>query len=150
MEPAPQWRNIFLSDDDSDDCSLFLEALEQVQKFVCVHVAHDGARLMKDLADCGLGAPELIFLDINMPKKNGLECLAEIRTMPEYNDVPVIMMSTTSNPEVIERSYAAGANFYLTKPSSFGTLKKSLAFVLSLGPKRIRQRRRETFVINQA
>lgn len=150
MEAAPHWKTIFLSDDDSDDCSLFLEALEEVQKFVCVHIAPDGARLMKDLCESALQTPELIFLDINMPKKNGLECLAEIRTMPQYSDIPVVILSTTSNSDVIERSFAAGANFYITKPSNFGALKKSLAYVLSLDPSRIRQRRRETFVINQA
>lgn len=150
MEPTPRLRNIFLSDDDSDDCSLFLEALEQVEESVCVRVAHDGVRLMQDLSESGIQSPELIFLDLNMPKKNGLECLAEIRTMPKYRDVPVVILSTTSNSDIIDRSFEAGANLYITKPASFGALKKSLAFVLSMGPMRLRQRKRETFVINQA
>lgn len=150
MESTQHWRNIFLSDDDSDDCSLFLEALEQVQSRISVHVSRDGARLMQDLSDAGTHIPELIFLDLNMPKKSGLECLVEIRNLPGLKDIPVVVLSTTSNTEIIERSFAAGANFYITKPSNFSALKKSLAYVLSLEPGNFPHRRRDAFVINQA
>lgn len=71
-------RSIFLSDDDSDDCTLFSEALEEIGQAADLTISHDGARLMQ-LLEMTPPLPEIIFLDFNMPRKNGLECLLEIR-----------------------------------------------------------------------
>lgn len=143
-------RNIFLSDDDKDDCSMFSEALEELAADTRLTIASDGAKLMKALEENVPPPPEFIFLDLNMPRKNGFECLQEIRKSPKLKDIPVIIFSTSSNRDVVDRSFQEGANLYITKPSSFTLLKKTLAFVLSIGADSLRQPQREKFVIKVA
>jgi CheY-like chemotaxis protein len=143
-------RNIFLSDDDRDDCSLFSEALQELASDAKLTIASDGAKLMKALDENVPPAPELIFLDLNMPRKNGFECLQEIRKSPKFKDIPVIIFSTSNNNDVVDKTFQEGANFYITKPSSFTLLKKTLAFVLSIGAEGFSQPQREKFVIKVA
>ncbi|NMH28807.1 response regulator [Flavobacterium silvaticum] len=143
-------RSIFLSDDDSDDCTLFSEALMEITGEANLTVSNDGARLMQLLEDTP-PAPEIIFLDLNMPRKNGFECLQEIRQSPKLRDIPVVIFSTSSNSDVVERMFEGGANFYITKPASYNLLKKAIAYVLSLDSRKLQVKPlREQFVIKVA
>lgn len=143
-------RSIFLTDDDSDDCTLFYEALLEITDEADLTVSNDGARLMQ-LLESTSPAPEVIFLDLNMPRKNGFECLQEIRKSPTLRDIPVVIFSTSSNADVVERMFQGGANYYITKPASFSLLKKAISHVLSLDSRKLQLRpMRDQFVITVA
>lgn len=77
--------------------------------------------------------PEVILLDINMPKKNGLDCLVEIRKHEgDLKEVPVIILSTSSHPANIEKAKELGASFYAVKPNRFDILKSFLEEILKM------------------
>lgn len=146
-------KKIFLTDDDADDCLLFSEALQEVagDSQTQLTIASDGVKLMQVLDQTVPPAPEIIFLDLNMPRKNGFECLDEIRNDPKLKDIPVVIFSTSSNKDVVERTYQQGANYYICKPQSYSVLKQTIAFVLSLDNQSLYNRPlREQFVINLA
>ncbi|HMI07408.1 MAG TPA: response regulator [Flavobacterium sp.] len=148
-----QMKQIFLTDDDADDCLMFSEALQEIynEDEASLTITNDGVKLMEVLHETVPPPPEVIFLDLNMPRKNGFECLQEIRNNPKLKDIPVVIFSTSSNNDIVNLTYQQGANFYICKPQSYPLLKKTLAFVLSFDPKKMgRQPLREKFVINVA
>ena len=111
---------IFLAEDDRDDSFLFQEALNRLPYYVILSVAEDGEKLIEMLDTSQ--APDFIFLDLNMPRKDGYESLNHIRSAKELQHIPVIIMSTSSNRESIERAYNEGANLYIRKPDNFNSL----------------------------
>lgn len=124
---------IFHADDDQDDRLLFLEAAAELDLQLEVHQAEDGQKLLDYLYRNPSEIPEIVFLDINMPVKNGFECLKEIRNAENrLKHLRIIMLSTSSSPENIELSYELGADFYAVKPSTFQGLKRLLASIMSL------------------
>lgn len=125
-------KNIFLADDDADDCLLFEDALREVAQDITLTTISDGIELMDMLDESVPPPPDMIFLDLNMPRKNGFECLKEIRTDLRLQSIPVIIFSTSSQPEFIEQVYVSGANRYIRKPSSFSELMKAIAEMLSI------------------
>jgi CheY-like chemotaxis protein len=145
MDPAKQFC-ILLADDDDDDTFLFREALEQIQVKAKLVVAENGMKLM-DILQGNDAKPDLIFLDMNMPVKNGLECLQEIRESEELLHIPVVILSTSVADYPIELAYTAGANLYIQKPTSFSalvdTLKKCILDKSGIG----RSANREHFLI---
>lgn len=146
-------KNIFLTDDDADDCLLFSEALHEIYSEDEAHltIASDGVKLMQALDESVPPPPEVIFLDLNMPRKNGFECLDEIRRDPKLKDIPVVIYSTSSNNDIVNRTYQQGANYYICKPQSYNLLKRTIQFVLSFDGKQLCQRPgREQFVIKVA
>ncbi len=145
--------NIFLTDDDTDDCQLFSEIIQEINpvKDAKLTISNDGVALMKTLDETVPPPPEVIFLDLNMPRKNGFECLEEIRKTPKLMDIPVVIFSTSSSNDVVDRSYKFGANYYICKPQSYTQLKKTIAHVLSLGWEKLSGRPdRDNFVITVA
>ncbi|WP_254561706.1 response regulator [Dyadobacter diqingensis] len=112
---------IFLADDDEDDTFLFQEALGQIPLPAELTVAENGMELMRKLAESER-IPDLIFLDMNMPVKNGLECLMELRRSEMYKETPVVILSTSVASYLLESAYNAGANLYVQKPTSFSSL----------------------------
>jgi len=149
----PAMKNIFLTDDDPDDCMLFSEALQELfpEDEPKLTIASDGVKLMDALKESVQDTPEVIFLDLNMPRKNGFECMEEIRKMPEFKNIPIIIFSTSSNNDIVDKTYEHGANYYICKPQSYSLLKKTIAFVLSFDLKKLSQQPlREKFVISMA
>ena len=146
-------KNIFLTDDDTDDCMLFSEALQEIysEKEARLTISNDGVKLMEVLDETVPPPPEVIFLDLNMPRKNGFECLTEIRQTPKLSGIPVIIFSTSSNNDIVDKSYQHGANYYICKPQSYSLLKKTIAYVLSFDGKKLsEQPGRDNFVISLA
>jgi CheY-like chemotaxis protein len=126
-------RYIYIADDDEDDRALLTEAILEINPFVLLKVAEDGMQMMDILQTVSDPLPEVILLDINMPKKNGFDCLEEIRKHEGgLKEVPVIILSTSSDPANIEKAKELGASFYAVKPSRFDILKSFLEEVLKM------------------
>ena len=123
---------IFLADDDIDDCMLFEDALREVDDSTELRTANDGAELMNILKTTIPPTPDVIFLDLNMPKKNGFECLAEIRNSQRFKNIPVVIFSTTGEEEAINRLYDQGANYFIRKPGSYPKLKMAIQKILAI------------------
>jgi CheY-like chemotaxis protein len=126
-------RYIYLADDDSDDRDFFADALLEADPAAILKQFQDGMYLMDGLFTLShINLPEFIFLDINMPRKSGLECLEEIRNHDNLKDVHVIMLSTSNDPENINKAFEMGATFYAVKPSSYEELKSVLEDLLTM------------------
>ncbi|WP_163397348.1 response regulator [Flavobacterium fluviatile] len=124
---------IVIADDDEDDRLLFFDAVEDLKLPVAVEAACDGQELLNTLDSSLERLPDMIFLDINMPIKNGFDCLEEIRSRDGgLKKVRIIMLSTSKSPHNIELSYKLGADFYAVKPSSFQGLKNLLQKVFEM------------------
>ncbi|MDB5228930.1 MAG: response regulator with Che-like receiver domain [Bacteroidota bacterium] len=122
---------ILLADDDADDRFLFKEAVDETKDVVLVTVK-DGMELMNKLTKANGELPDAIFLDLNMPFKNGHECLREIKDNEKLKSIPVIIYSTSTNKAQIDSTYKDGANLYIPKPDSFSLLKKIVEKVFML------------------
>ena len=121
---------ILLADDDGDDRLFFAEAIAELDQKIQLSTVKDGDELMKYLSNTII-LPHFIFVDLNMPFKNGLQCLEEIRANPAYHDVCVILYSTTARQGDIDKGYERGANLFINKPNSFTDLVAIMRRVLS-------------------
>jgi CheY-like chemotaxis protein len=124
---------ILLTDDDEEDLEMTVEALRASRLGNDLRTTRDGEELMDYLLRRGQYAdpsaapiPGLILLDLNMPKKDGREALAEIKANPELRQIPVIVLTTSKAEEDIFRSYDLGVNSFITKPVTFGGLVEAM------------------------
>ena len=124
--------HIILADDDEDDRLLFTDAFRELKINTKVNTFNDGVELMDYLNTPNAVLPNVLFLDLNMPKKNGIECLCEIKKDNRLSDIAIAIFSTSSSEEHIEETFVKGANIYIKKPSDFTTLKKVLAEVVTI------------------
>ncbi len=124
--------HLLLADDDEDDCLFFKQALIELSANVQLTTVYNGEQLMQLLTQKLPALPNAIFLDINMPLKNGYECLAEIKLNDTLNQIPVFMLSTSSEQGVISSLYKSGATYYISKPSQFLVLKNVIEQALTL------------------
>ncbi|WP_158728144.1 MULTISPECIES: response regulator [unclassified Flavobacterium] len=124
--------NICLADDDEDDRLFFTDAFDELKINTKVNTFNDGVELMNFLNHPDSILPNVLFLDLNMPKKNGQECLLEIKKEEKFNDIAVAIYSTSSSEEDIEKTFVNGANIYIKKPNDFEHLKKILSEVVTL------------------
>ena len=123
--------HILLADDDEDDCLLFQDALDDISQSDRLTVARDGIHAMTILYELLPELPDIVFLDLNMPLKNGFECLSEIKTDNRLAHLPVVIFSTSAQQSAIDRTYDSGAWLYLKKPDKFSNLKKVLESILN-------------------
>jgi len=138
---------VLLADDDGDDREIFVKAMSEVSALVNVATASDGIKLMKELESSAAG-PDLIFLDLNMPLKNGLECLAEIRSNSNLAEIPVVIYSTSMSPQEVESAWSLGARCFVRKPDSYKLLKDILAKLINLDFNILQRQSREKFIFN--
>ncbi|HEX2922286.1 MAG TPA: response regulator [Bacteroidales bacterium] len=124
--------HIILADDDEDDRTFFKEALQEMKVKTRVTLVNDGIQLMNYLNQPGNSLPNVVFLDLNMPLKNGMDCLIEIRKNKRLKDLAVAIYSTSSSEEYIEEAFVKGANIYIKKPDDFNILKVILEQVINL------------------
>jgi len=122
---------LFYAEDDQDDIFLFQSVLNEMNIAHELVVASNGQELIDNL-DNPPPSPQLVFIDLNMPVKNGLESLEEIRASIEYGKVPIIILSTSSDEEAIERAKELGADMYIVKPTNYGQLRTFLQECLAI------------------
>jgi CheY-like chemotaxis protein len=115
---------LLLADDDIDDCLFFREAMEELPVHASLTTVNDGVQLIQYLKKNPHPFPSILYLDLNMPRKNGFECLAEIKSNDNLKNLPVIIYSTSFDPDIADRLYENGAHFYIRKPPEFPDLKK--------------------------
>lgn len=114
--------HVLLADDDVDDCLLFRDALKELSFSTALSTVGNGEQLMRTLASSDT-LPDLLFLDLNMPRKNGLECLIELMAEERTRNLPVIIISTSFNFDVVNLLHSKGARYYIRKPEEFESLK---------------------------
>lgn len=126
-----EFLNVLLADDDEADRLIFKEAFEELKANTVIRIVNNGIELMDYLAKKENPVPHIIFLDLNMPRKNGIECLKEIRANRDYKEISIAIYSTSASEIDIKETFMSGANVYIKKPSDFNVLKKVLAKVVS-------------------
>lgn len=127
--------NLLLIDDDKDDCLFFKEALDELPVTAELTTVHNGEQLMDLLTEGGEAVPAdplVLFLDLNMPRKNGFEVLSELKQDDKLKWLPVIIFSTYFEEEEINQLYDKGAHYYIRKPVEFSQLKKVIYQALML------------------
>jgi CheY-like chemotaxis protein len=117
---------ILLADDDEADRLLFTDAFSEIESKTIVHTVNNGTELMELLSKPNVELPDLLFLDINMPRKGGLQCLKEIRSNEKLKEISIAIYSTSDNEKDMDETFLNGANVYITKPSNFNLLKETL------------------------
>jgi CheY-like chemotaxis protein len=122
---------VLLTDDDEDDRLIFKEILNEMDKDIIVSMVNDGKQLMDFLTNENTPLPHIIFLDLNMPNMNGIECLKEIRSHEKYSDISIAIYSTSTSKKDIDDTFLHGANIYITKPAAYSELKEILKKSLS-------------------
>lgn len=120
----------FLIDDDEDDQEIFSLALNAIDKDIQCITAKDGIEALNVLETDQRLTPDFIFLDLNMLRMNGRECLKEIKKIPHLREIPVIIYSTSSAQKDITETILLGAADYIVKPPSISILTKRLEQVL--------------------
>jgi CheY-like chemotaxis protein len=124
--------NILFADDDVDDRFFFDKALREIPIENMLTMVNDGEQLMDYLSGDLAQLPDVLFLDLSMPRKSGFECLAEIRENEKLKDMPVVMFSTSYTSDqnyeqsMIEVLYKMGAQGFIRKPGEFAKLKQEI------------------------
>ncbi|OXA93156.1 response regulator [Flavobacterium hercynium] len=141
--------NLLLADDDEDDCDFFKEALDELHLPISLVTVNDGVQLMDFLFECSAkNLPDVLFLDLNMPRKNGFECLTEIKKIDKLQHLPVIVFSTSLDMNIVDLMYEKGAVYYIRKPGDFSKLKKVIGNALSVtAENNYKQPAREHFIL---
>jgi CheY-like chemotaxis protein len=122
-------QSIMLADDDKNDREAFERALVQIASDKKLTIVTDGDELLHLLH---YYVPDLLFIDLNMPCKNGIQCIREIREDKRYAQVPIVVFSATSRPNNIQVAYGLGANLFFVKPQVYSDLVISLRQILDL------------------
>ena len=140
--------NILLADDDADDCLFFKEAINTLIPATNFSAVHDGDQLMQLLTNETGRLPDVLFLDLNMPRKNGFECLTEIKQHKKLKNLPVVIFSTSSAYDNINVLFKTGADVYIRKPSNFEQLVQLIKYALPMTAENIPSRAKLKYVLN--
>ena len=137
---------LLLADDDDDDCTFFNEALDEIPVSAALTTVNDGVQLLQFLENNTL--PDILFLDLNMPRKNGFECMTEIKNSDKLKDLPIIIFSTSLDINIVDQMYEKGAIYYIKKPGDFNKLKKVIENALIISAENnFKQPERDQFVL---
>lgn len=123
---------ITLADDDEDDRLLFTDAFDELKINTVVNTFNNGKLLMDYLMEPENILPHIIFLDLNMPIMNGIECLKEIKKNERLKNIAIAIYSTSSANDDVEETFVLGANVYIKKPDDFKKLKNVLNEVITV------------------
>jgi len=129
----PRRMDILLVEDDPGDVELTREGLREATMLVNLHVVDDGEKALKFLRKeppyAEAVRPDIVLLDLNMPRKDGKEALREIKGDPALRSIPVVVLTTSEAEADIAACYDLGANCYITKPISFAAFTKVVAMI---------------------
>ncbi len=123
---AENIKKIFIAEDDEDDLDLFATVAKQLVPEAEIVSATDGIYLFENLRDQTPPLPDVIFLDINMPKMDGYECLKRIKEDAAWKHIPIIILSTSVLPKDIDYMHNLGAACYMKKQNTFSQFKLKL------------------------
>jgi response regulator RpfG family c-di-GMP phosphodiesterase len=129
MKPTAPIKILYLDDDD-DDHFIFSRVLSDIDASIQLVSLRESEKLMDYLLKNLDDLPHYIFLDLNMPKKNGKECVTEIKANSYLNHIPVIIYSTSYGEDILDELYQKGAIFAIRKSSSCEQIKKMVRYVL--------------------
>ncbi len=118
-------KKVLIAEDDEEDVDIFKEVLIDLNVDINLEVVTNGIELMKML-DSAVVFPELIFLDLNMPLKNGMVCLQEIKANHRWKNIKVVILSTSSHQDQIKAVYDKGADFYMIKSTNYNDFKNDV------------------------
>ena len=124
---------VLIAEDDDDDFELFSFAINDLSVSIVLMRAKDGEMLLKILDS---NQPDILFLDLFMPCKDGRQCLKEIRSDKKFDHLPVIIYSSLRDKKTVEFCFREGANVYAIKPASYADLREILKKILSIDWKR--------------
>jgi CheY-like chemotaxis protein len=142
----PYLNSVVLADDDADHALLFGRVLDQVDPSKKLHIVRDGQELLSFLTQ---QVPDLLFLDLNMPARHGLECLWEIRQTLRLKDLPVVVYTSSTQMTDIQRSYLHEADLYMVKPFNSVHLRNALELILSMEWKKQYSAQKHYFINNR-
>ncbi|HLP20712.1 MAG TPA: response regulator [Chitinophagales bacterium] len=140
--------NILLTDDDADDCAFFRKALSTLPLSAELTILNDGEQLMQYLLNESNEIPDVIFLDLNMPRKNGSECVSEIKKSDRLKNIPVVIFSTSSNEGIMKQLFKAGVHIYVRKPNDFQQLKEIIYNALPLAAEKTFSTSSVNYILN--
>lgn len=120
-----------LIDDDEDDQQVFSYALSAIDKKIQFVTANDGIEALDMIRKDKEFVPDYIFLDLNMPKMGGIECLTELKKIDQLKEVPIVIYTTSSDQRDRNRIFELGATDFKTKPSDISELKKMIRDVIN-------------------
>lgn len=140
--------SVLLADDDVDDGFFFDKALKALPIQTKFAIVEDGEKLIVYLSKRVDKLPDVLFLDLNMPRKNGFECLSELKLHPKLKHIPVVIYSTSLHENVADLLYENGAHFYVRK-CSFVELKEIFRHIFKMmREKKFHRPERDKFVLN--
>lgn len=122
-------RNVLIAEDDDDDFDIFSEAMQQLSITIILSRAENGDILIKLLSEKN---PDMLFLDLNLPCRDGQNCLVEIRSNRKYDSMPIIIYTSRRDFEAVEFCFRKGANIYVYKPHSYGELVEVLEKIFAI------------------
>jgi CheY-like chemotaxis protein len=123
-------KTILIVDDDPDDVQLFCEAIAEINKTFHCFFAENGEEALQRLK-AAIVKPDFIFLDLNMPRMSGTQCLMQLKNNPQFANIPVIIYSTSKIKKDVEESLRLGAISFITKPNKFEHLVKAISDILA-------------------
>ncbi|QLE00134.1 response regulator [Galbibacter sp. BG1] len=123
---------VAVADDDAEDLLFFKKAIASVKMATELFLFNNGQELMDYLNTPGNPMPDIVFLDLNMPVKNGMESLREIRYNSRFKNLSVAIYSTSTSESDIKKTFILGANVYINKPNSLVLLKEVIEKVLNM------------------
>ncbi|MDB5251269.1 MAG: hypothetical protein JWP27_438 [Flaviaesturariibacter sp.] len=144
-ETTPPSR-IVLADDDHDHGLLFRHILRKVNPTAEIRIAHNGDELLPLL---GNFHPDILFLDLNMPCKDGFECLQELRRESSFKDLPIVVYSSSAQMSDIQKSYLHEADLYMVKPFNADHLSAALESVLKMDWRQASSFKKHYFINNR-
>ena len=124
------FKYIFIVDDDEEDRELFLIAIKKIDTTIQLKEAANGLDALQKLKQLST-PPDIIFVDLNMPLMDGLSCITELKKDSRYNNIPIVVLTTSDNPKEKARAQSLGASCFLTKPSTVTMLTTRLKAVLA-------------------
>jgi response regulator RpfG family c-di-GMP phosphodiesterase len=142
---------ILLVDDNLNEHVFFIHTLKQIEHDTKLQTINGSIDLLKYLGNKQNPIPDILFLDVNMPLKNGKECLRDLRADRRYDAMPIVTYSTSDAQRDIDDAYIMGANLYLRKPDEMSDLTNLLSIVIDMYHKgHLKNIDRDKFLLSSA